>query len=579
MRGATGEAVTAQSGARSAAAVPVAGAVLLLLLAYDPAANNPSFTGRAAVLVVAGLAALPLLVVLARGGDRAAVAATAFVAWSGLSALWAGDPLAWAGQYGLGTGAIFVACLGGAWAAGRHLGGGAHRLVVGAVLAGALANAAVAVLQGPFDLTRYGVYLFDGRSAGLLGNPVFLGALCAAAAALLPPLARGRLVSAALAASLLGAGLQMAGSRIGLVLVVLALAAGVRQAGLRATAALLAAALVGVLSGTLLSTDRQEATNALARINAQPAAGLEVRLEGWTGGLAAALDQPVLGHGPGRYGPALGPHRTVELARAGSKGRFLDAHNVAVEYAATTGLVGVALLAGWVGLAFAAARAPDRRELLVAAAVLLISQLLQPQHVALSPIAFLLLGAAGAGPAPAKAPAAPVRLAMGVLSLLALLPAGALLVGDNALKAATLDRDTASARRAATLLRPWSLPLSTESRIHQVRYERGGGRTELVRALVHARGAARREPDDPARWIAVGVLYGLQNHPQAAADAAARALEEDPWSRLALLLRSEALRAAGRREPAGACRSLVAVIDDPEERVTRSARADCLGAA
>jgi hypothetical protein len=167
---------------RPAGALPAAGAGFFLLAAFHPSVASPYFTPKATVTLVLGAIGLPLLVWLAVARDGAARAAVATVAWSAVAAAVAGSALAWTGQFSLGTGAVFVACVAGAWGLGRVVPDSLLPYAAGGLVAGAALNALLGVLQGPFDLSRYTIFLVDQRSAGLMGNPVFLGAVSAGAA-------------------------------------------------------------------------------------------------------------------------------------------------------------------------------------------------------------------------------------------------------------------------------------------------------------------------------------------------------------------------------------------------------------
>ena len=82
------------------------------------------------------------------------------------------------GEYFSLNGFLFVAACVATWALGRTA-RGRTRFVEVALVAGATVNAAVAWLQVSTDLGVEGLGLFEGRAQGLMGNPVFLAALCA----------------------------------------------------------------------------------------------------------------------------------------------------------------------------------------------------------------------------------------------------------------------------------------------------------------------------------------------------------------------------------------------------------------
>src|SRR5437764_316272 len=96
---------------------------------------------------------------------------------------------------------------------GRALPEDAIGAVGNAFLAGAAVNAGVAILQAFTSLEAFDLPLYDNRTTGLLGNPVFLGALCAAAFAIVPTLVKHRRLLGTVVAFMLAAGTQLSGTR------------------------------------------------------------------------------------------------------------------------------------------------------------------------------------------------------------------------------------------------------------------------------------------------------------------------------------------------------------------------------
>src|SRR5438552_1057106 len=152
-----------------------AGAVgLLLPVVFSPSVSAPTWTPRAALLLLVIAVGLPRLAVLLGGPARpAALAAVAFLAVGAVSAALAGTPaLAVFGLYGWGTGLLFIAALVAAWALGAPAGGKGPRSIEGALLVAVGINVAVTLVQGAFDLRAEPFSRYQGRAAGLLGNPV-----------------------------------------------------------------------------------------------------------------------------------------------------------------------------------------------------------------------------------------------------------------------------------------------------------------------------------------------------------------------------------------------------------------------
>ena len=142
------------------------------------------------------------------------------------------------------------------------------------------------------------------------------------------------------------------------------------------------------------------------------------------------MRHPLLGTGPGQFRAATSRLRTVAIARAETPDRlYVDAHNLVVEFATTTGLLGLAALLAWLLLASRRASGP----LLGFALAVLAAHLLEPQSVRTTPMALLALGAAG--PTLAIAPLRRVgRAATAMLAALALAGGARLLAGDFHLK-------------------------------------------------------------------------------------------------------------------------------------------------
>ena len=120
--------------------------------------------------------------------------------------------------------------------------------------------------------------------------------------------------------------------------------------------------------------------------------GIGQRWATWKAGAHVVAHRPLVGAGPGRFGAATLPYRTLAAVRQGqADAYYVDAHNIVVEYATTTGLLGLAALLAWLGLALRRASGP----LLAFGAVLLVLHMAEPMSVGVTPLAFLALGAAG----------------------------------------------------------------------------------------------------------------------------------------------------------------------------------------
>jgi tetratricopeptide (TPR) repeat protein len=455
--------------------------------------------------------------------------------------------LAFWGSFLWGTGALFVLALVGSWAVGVAAGPRVTAWVEKALLVGAAANAAVAVLQMTTDLSSFQLWRVDGRSSGFWGNPVYLSGFLVGAVWLVVPRLRARPAVWGAFVALLAAALQVAGGRFAAALLVVAVAGAWRAAGGR-TAALLAVCLgAGLLLGTGLAR-QHGGVSVTSRATGEAATGVRPRLESWISARHAIAARPLLGFGPGRYRAATGRFRTLRLAREEGPDRlYADAHNLVVEYGATTGLPGLALFLAWIGLAvrWTGWRAP----LAGFALLVLAMHLVEPQNVGLTPLAFLALGAA----APlVAAPASMVPISLRALAVgAALALAGVILLGTYRLEQARLDFRLADARQARDLLPPWPEVRDQTARIYTFEAKSRRAPALLAPARRWRWAAVVADSDDPTWWndLAEAELNAKLTRP--AARHFGEALRRNPWSVRALngLARIELVE--GRPAPAG----------------------------
>jgi O-antigen ligase len=525
---------------------------------------TPPLTPRLAILLLVAAAGLPALAVAARRRHPAALAAAAFVGWAALSAGVAGTPLAWSGEYPFGTGAVFLMAVGGAWALGRRLDDVGRRGLITGVIAGALLNAGVAVIQIAADLGIRELELFHERSTGFLGNPVVLGAVAAAAVPLLAvPLPRRPLVWVP-AAGLLGAATQVSGSRIALAMLLPGI--GVLVATLRANRVLAAAAAVAVLAGVgvggaLAAVGADQSVAATERL-ASPAAGasgVSQRIEVWEAGLAAAADRPVTGFGPGRFQDGAMPHKSLRLAQL-TRNVFADAHNLVVEHLVTGGIIGLGTLLTWLGLALREAWRRQNLPLLGAVVVLLVVHLFEPQNVAATPLFAALLGASSAPAVPEPAlPGSARRVAL-LLTIPALVAGAVLLAGDARARVGVLDFDAAAAADASDLLPMWAAPVALEARIAIFDYETSGDEAALERAVALTAAAVEREPSDPATLTLRAAVLSRAGDVVAATSAWRGVLDVNPWSLPAFTALRDIWSFEQESGPADACDTLIDLV-------------------
>jgi O-antigen ligase len=521
------------AGVRTDASLVLGALVLLLLVGYSTNLAAGFWSPRMVVVLVLAALGLPMLVRLCLSPSPArpaALAAGAFGLWALLATVLSPRPvLALVGRYNQGTGLLFIAGLAGAWALGATAGERTRQVVDVAVIAGALVNGGVAVLQSAFDLDVIHLGLADNRAPGLLGNSVHLGAITAASLAMLIPRLPGRPQRWAPAIVLAAAAVQLSGSRAALAVAVIVTAVSCIR--LRRAMVLLAAGalIAGVVLGAVVATAGGTST-ASSRSAGGADGGLSARTGTWLTTRHSIAAHPLVGVGPGRFQAATSPYRTLAITRAeGPERVFTDAHNLVVEYAVTTGLPGAAALVVWLVLAGIAARGP---RLVFALAVLAVG-LVEPQSVATTPVALLMLGAAG----PLLVLSRPVvaeRAVTGVLVAGALVAGGVLLVGDFHLDQARLDSSISHARTAERLLPHWPEPASRLSRNFVFQGELTRSDKDRAEAQRWRLIAARRDPDDPSLWNDVGDGDAKAGDAAGADVAYRRALTRDPWSIRAL---------------------------------------------
>jgi O-antigen ligase len=559
---------------------------------FLPTLSWTALTPKVAVLWVLTGAGLPFLVLLALGKGPArgsstrlwaARAAVGFVVVAGIATVLSKAPLhSLVGGYTTMTGLLFFAGLAACWALGTGVGAADRRLVENAIIWAAALNALVAFYQRFPGLKGVGLGMYNGNQPdGLLGNPVFFGALLAASLALLAPRMFENPGVWAPVTALVAFATALSGERLPVLVAVVVVAwsiwalhrssgRGLRDALSRTRAIVYGAtSAVALLVGSIIPGPGSFATH-LAGSTATETFG--ARFGAWLVGLHALVAQPVFGAGPSQFEAATVPHYSVAFARTTAQRFFDDAHNMVVEVAVTTGVLGLLAFAAWVFFALRDRGGP----LVVFAVAIGATELAEPLFVGLTSLAFLALGAAalrtesrrtrsgrdtaptkgstrrpkGAGPpgatsAKAAAPGAtgtpgfghaaprPVRIASVVLATVATVAGLILIVGDVAQqRAATSPEPTKAAvaisdgNTANTLLPAWPTPAVTLAEAHYAIGTRGhSGATQAVH---WSKIAVQRDPTQSTYWYYLAAYQFAAGNDAGARAAAHSALAVNP---------------------------------------------------
>lgn len=456
--------------------------------------------------------------VSARRRDPAALFAAALVVAALLAAVTSAAPVAaLVGIRGVYTGVGAIVTMVAVWSVGRSMPSGWSRSLEGAIILGATANAVAAIFQAleilPLAIPDSAAF---GRSSGLVGNPVHLAALCAGGLAV-----AGRRASerpwwpTLVAVGALAAGLNLAGGRAGIASALVGTAFALRRAPWRRVAlTLLAAGLGLVLSFAIVA---EPANTGVQRAVRTSESG---RPDAWRAAVDAVAERPTLGFGPGRFGALSTPRRSLEGRRA-EIGLFLDAHNWLLEFASTTGLLGVALLLGWLALA----AAPARGGLAIFAAVVGANGLLQPASIAVTPLALLALGGAHLQPRLAV-PRTSRRLHV-VTALASVAVSACFIAGDVNVTRIGQSPDGRLAFDRARALLPDSPDLLARGASVELA---SGTRSGAIRSLALARRAIDLEPDVVNYHLMAASAEVALGREAAARERYERALRADPWS-------------------------------------------------
>ena len=366
-----------------------------LCLAFSPKVNSVTFTPKFAVLllfVAVGIVPMARLVVPSSPLRWPARGAVAFLAVALVSALVSPSPnIGFFGLYLWGTGFLFWLGAAGAFAIGASLGPKERRWLFGGLLVGSVGSALVAIFQIVQNSPTPGLSLYDGTQAdAFLGNPIYLEALLLGGLALIlgracrSPLRWGAVVL------VLAVGLEFTFERFAIVVLVLLVlyalyAYGARRGGVYTL-------LIGAGYGIAYLSRGSGLGSRVTSGTSETTFGLRLRV--WLQSAHYVLHHPLLGAGPGQLRTAMDASATLSFFQRVQAGRLLtDGHDIFVEVAVTTGLLGLACFLVW---SVSAARIAGRSAFLGFAAAMIATELVEPINIAVLPLAFLGLGAATA---------------------------------------------------------------------------------------------------------------------------------------------------------------------------------------
>lgn len=537
------------------------GAALLGLAASSKLASLTFVPKYAVVMLFAAFGLVPLARLLrAKGWTRVVTgAAVGFLTVALISALLSPSPnLGFFGLYLWGTGWIFWLGAIGAFAIGASLRSSDLRWLFGGLLVAAVGNAVVGIWQVAANPQTPLLSLYGGSQAeGLLGNPIYLEAILLGGLALVlgrtcrssSPLEWAWWGSLVLVMSV---ALEYSGERLALIVVVALVAYAVYSYRMRGAAYSLLIAVgygIGYLGGG------SSLGNRVTSGTSESTTGL--RLHVWEQGLAYAIRHPLFGIGPGQLRTALQSSASLSFAQVLRPNRTLaDGHDIFVEVAVTTGLLGLAFFVVFLG---AAARVSRRGAFLGFAGAVLAVGLVEPMNVATVPLMMLALGASlVADPVTSQATRTPGReenensdpnrprrvggiLVTSVAAVLALALGASMIAGDTDKLAATQAQggnpfNLASAHNSNDLLPYWPESALTVAEVTLVQgFSKGvATRSGRVQYRNWIRTALRRDTRNPDLWTLLGdANLDLGNSDLARSDYLS-ALGDFPWYTAAL---------------------------------------------
>lgn len=507
-----------------AAALSVA---VLSIVAYAPPFFLDGWTPRMALLLAFGCPGLVVLGRLVIARNVAAALLTTAIVWAWVVALMSGAIRSSSlGFVGRDLSALTLSLSAGLWAVGTRVSDRGRRLLPEAIVYASATCALVGVLQVVASVDAGPLALVSGRPTSFLTNPVYFGAITSmglvAALALWDDVHWGRLTVSML---VLGSAVSLSGSRVALaasvLVVVMVVAVDRRRSKLYGAAVAIGSLLLGVVLDRLVGAGG----NAASRLS-QTSSSAGGRSQVWQYGLEAWGERPLVGHGLGRFRPAVQDRFSVEFVRDFAADdvtqAWFDAHNVVVGLLVGVGIVGTLLIAGWAIVWGKTIRGP----LAWALAPVCLHWMLQPVSLYTLPLALLVFGAARHRTMNVEASKRrSERLPLSIAGLVGVALAFSLLVSDLYLDWAVGRLDGDAAASVAVVFMDDSVIGDVTARI----YAASDG-TSSDDSLNWRRRVAVAEADRPYWWTSLAQAEAAAGDLNAAKAAIERSLKLQPYN-------------------------------------------------
>jgi O-antigen ligase len=502
----------------------------LVLVAYSTKTLAPVWTPR--VLILLALVGPGVLVLgrLIKQRDRAAWILTAFLGWALIGALSSAAPfIAVVGEYSADTSWLFLVAFGCWWALGRRLTSRGVALLPAVLGCGLAVTALAGLAQLVVDVPALLPMSTSSRASGLTDNPIFLGGLMAGAVPLaVAQLRNRRWVPWALGVVLFTLVLNITGTRSALVCGLGSAVYAISRLPRRRLLAI-GALVIGLGASVCIPNAATAGSRTSASVDAgSSASGMTPRVEAWRAAAEAIRARPLFGWGSGQFRHATQKELSLKFVlHEGIDHVYFYAHNAAIEYATTTGVVGLVLLAWWAVVVARRARG----SLALFACAIAGTWLLEPAGLVTASVAMLALGAAHiTGPRDQSVSSSRRYLVAAIAGAIGLVAGSYVLVADLALERAATAASTTAADRAQRMLPGDPTVADQRTRAYIVQALNSGLTNDRARAIEVGEAAVRLAPDRFWLWVRLGDLQRFWGSAPAAEASYHRALAEYPWA-------------------------------------------------